>query len=142
VGLVMVTPIRSARDIRRAMPACGLRALAERAGKQVLAAAGFRSPTRVRKLALRRTAQAMTWGRQPRRRQPDQTALVHPDLPAAAPVAVSAIGLGATGLAELLLAVLTGSVRLLGDAIRYLFVISLWISADASPNNSSRREYA
>ncbi len=32
-------------------------------------------------------------------------------------VAVSAIGLGATGLAELLLAVLTGSVGLLGDAI-------------------------
>jgi divalent metal cation (Fe/Co/Zn/Cd) transporter len=35
-------------------------------------------------------------------------------------VAVSAVGLGATGLAELLLAVLTGSVGLLGDAIHNL----------------------
>ena len=32
-------------------------------------------------------------------------------------IAVSAAGLGATGLAELLLATLTGSVGLLGDAI-------------------------
>jgi len=35
-------------------------------------------------------------------------------------VAVSAVGLGATGLIELLLAVLTGSVGLLGDAIHNL----------------------
>jgi cation diffusion facilitator family transporter len=39
-------------------------------------------------------------------------------------VAVSAIGLGATGLAELLLAVLTGSVALLGDAIHNLSDVS------------------
>jgi hypothetical protein len=39
-------------------------------------------------------------------------------------VAVSAIGLGATGLAELLLAVLTGSVGLLGDAIHNLSDVS------------------
>ena len=35
-------------------------------------------------------------------------------------IAVSAIGLGATGLVELLLAVLTGSAGLLGDAIHSL----------------------
>jgi divalent metal cation (Fe/Co/Zn/Cd) transporter len=39
-------------------------------------------------------------------------------------VAVSAIGLGATGLIELLLAVLTGSVGLLGDAIHSLSDVS------------------
>jgi cation diffusion facilitator family transporter len=39
-------------------------------------------------------------------------------------VAVSAIGLGATGLVELLLAVLTGSVGLLGDAIHNLSDVS------------------
>jgi cation diffusion facilitator family transporter len=39
-------------------------------------------------------------------------------------VAASAIGLGATGLAELLLAVLTGSVGLLGDAIHNLSDVS------------------
>lgn len=39
-------------------------------------------------------------------------------------VAVSAIGLGATGQAELLLAVLTGSVGLLGDAIHNLSDVS------------------
>jgi len=39
-------------------------------------------------------------------------------------VAVSAIGLAATGLAELLLAVLTGSVGLLGDAIHNLSDVS------------------
>jgi cation diffusion facilitator family transporter len=39
-------------------------------------------------------------------------------------VAVSALGLGATGLAELLLAVLTGSVGLLGDAIHNLSDVS------------------
>jgi cation diffusion facilitator family transporter len=39
-------------------------------------------------------------------------------------VAVSAIGLGITGLAELLLAVLTGSVGLLGDAIHNLSDVS------------------
>ena len=39
-------------------------------------------------------------------------------------IAVSAIGLGATGLAELLLAVLTGSVGLLGDAIHNLSDVS------------------
>jgi cation diffusion facilitator family transporter len=39
-------------------------------------------------------------------------------------VAVSAIGLGATGLAELLLALLTGSVGLLGDAIHNLSDVS------------------
>ena len=39
-------------------------------------------------------------------------------------VAVSAIGLGATGLAELILAVLTGSVGLLGDAIHNLSDVS------------------
>ena len=39
-------------------------------------------------------------------------------------VAVSAAGLGATGLAELLLAVLTGSVGLLGDAIHNLSDVS------------------
>jgi len=39
-------------------------------------------------------------------------------------VAVSAIGLGATGLAELALAVLTGSVGLLGDAIHNLSDVS------------------
>jgi cation diffusion facilitator family transporter len=39
-------------------------------------------------------------------------------------VAVSAVGLGATGLAELLLAVLTGSVGLLGDAIHNLSDVS------------------
>jgi cation diffusion facilitator family transporter len=39
-------------------------------------------------------------------------------------VAVSAIGLGVTGLAELLLAVLTGSVGLLGDAIHNLSDVS------------------
>lgn len=39
-------------------------------------------------------------------------------------VAVSAIGLGATGLIELLLAVLTGSVGLLGDAIHNLSDVS------------------
>jgi cation diffusion facilitator family transporter len=39
-------------------------------------------------------------------------------------VAVSAIGLGATGLAELFLAVLTGSVGLLGDAIHNLSDVS------------------
>ena len=39
-------------------------------------------------------------------------------------VAVSAIGLGATGLAELLLAVVTGSVGLLGDAIHNLSDVS------------------
>jgi len=39
-------------------------------------------------------------------------------------IAVSAIGLGATGLAELLLAVFTGSVGLLGDAIHNLSDVS------------------
>jgi len=39
-------------------------------------------------------------------------------------VAVSAIGLGVTGLVELLLAVLTGSVGLLGDAIHNLSDVS------------------
>jgi len=39
-------------------------------------------------------------------------------------VAVSAVGLGATGLIELLLAVLTGSVGLLGDAIHNLSDVS------------------
>jgi cation diffusion facilitator family transporter len=39
-------------------------------------------------------------------------------------VAVSAIGLGVTGLAELLIAVLTGSVGLLGDAIHNLSDVS------------------
>ena len=39
-------------------------------------------------------------------------------------MAVSAIGLGATGLAELLLAVVTGSVGLLGDAIHNLSDVS------------------
>src|SRR6516165_1169887 len=39
-------------------------------------------------------------------------------------IAVSAIGLGATGLVELLLAVLTGSVGLLGDAIHNLSDVS------------------
>jgi cation diffusion facilitator family transporter len=39
-------------------------------------------------------------------------------------IAVSAIGLGATGLIELLLAVLTGSVGLLGDAIHNLSDVS------------------
>jgi cation diffusion facilitator family transporter len=39
-------------------------------------------------------------------------------------VAVSAVGLGVTGLAELLLAVLTGSVGLLGDAIHNLSDVS------------------
>jgi divalent metal cation (Fe/Co/Zn/Cd) transporter len=39
-------------------------------------------------------------------------------------VAVSAAGLGVTGLAELLLAVLTGSVGLLGDAIHNLSDVS------------------
>ena len=39
-------------------------------------------------------------------------------------IAVSAIGLGATGLAELLLAVYTGSVGLLGDAIHNLSDVS------------------
>jgi cation diffusion facilitator family transporter len=39
-------------------------------------------------------------------------------------VAVSAIGLGATGLVELLLAVITGSVGLLGDAIHNLSDVS------------------
>ena len=39
-------------------------------------------------------------------------------------VAVSAIGLGATGLAELALALLTGSVALLGDAIHNLTDVS------------------
>jgi len=39
-------------------------------------------------------------------------------------VAVSAIGLGATGLAELLLTVVTGSVGLLGDAIHNLSDVS------------------
>lgn len=39
-------------------------------------------------------------------------------------VAVSALGLGATGLVELLLAVLTGSVGLLGDAIHNLSDVS------------------
>ena len=39
-------------------------------------------------------------------------------------VAVSAVGLGATGLAELLLAVVTGSVGLLGDAIHNLSDVS------------------
>ncbi len=39
-------------------------------------------------------------------------------------VAVSAIGLGATGLVELLLAILTGSVGLLGDAIHNLSDVS------------------
>jgi divalent metal cation (Fe/Co/Zn/Cd) transporter len=39
-------------------------------------------------------------------------------------VAVSAIGLGATGLIELVLAVLTGSVGLLGDAIHNLSDVS------------------
>ena len=39
-------------------------------------------------------------------------------------MAVSAAGLGATGLAELLLAVLTGSVGLLGDAIHNLSDVS------------------
>jgi cation diffusion facilitator family transporter len=39
-------------------------------------------------------------------------------------VVVSAIGLGATGLVELLLAILTGSVGLLGDAIHNLSDVS------------------
>jgi hypothetical protein len=39
-------------------------------------------------------------------------------------VAVSAIGLGVSGLAELLLAVLTGSVGLLGEAIYNLSGVS------------------
>jgi divalent metal cation (Fe/Co/Zn/Cd) transporter len=39
-------------------------------------------------------------------------------------VAVSAIGLGATGLAELLIAVVTGSAGLLGDAIHNLSDVS------------------
>jgi hypothetical protein len=39
-------------------------------------------------------------------------------------VAVSAVGLGATGLVELLLAVVTGSVGLLGDAIHNLSDVS------------------
>ena len=39
-------------------------------------------------------------------------------------IAVSAIGLGATGLVELLLAVFTGSVGLLGDAIHNLSDVS------------------
>ena len=39
-------------------------------------------------------------------------------------IAVSAIGLGATGLVELLLAILTGSVGLLGDAIHNLSDVS------------------
>jgi divalent metal cation (Fe/Co/Zn/Cd) transporter len=39
-------------------------------------------------------------------------------------VAVSAVGLGVTGLAELLLALLTGSVGLLGDAIHNLSDVS------------------
>src|SRR3984957_18522637 len=39
-------------------------------------------------------------------------------------VAVSAVGLGATGLIELLLAILTGSVGLLGDAIHNLSDVS------------------
>jgi hypothetical protein len=39
-------------------------------------------------------------------------------------IAVSALGLGATGLVELLLAVLTGSVGLLGDAIHNLSDVS------------------
>jgi Co/Zn/Cd efflux system component len=39
-------------------------------------------------------------------------------------IAVSAIGLAATGIAELLLAVLTGSVGLLGDAIHNLSDVS------------------
>jgi cation diffusion facilitator family transporter len=39
-------------------------------------------------------------------------------------IALSAIGLGATGLAELLLAILTGSVGLLGDAIHNLSDVS------------------
>lgn len=39
-------------------------------------------------------------------------------------VAVSAIGLGLTGLAELVLALLTGSVGLLGDAIHNLSDVS------------------
>jgi divalent metal cation (Fe/Co/Zn/Cd) transporter len=39
-------------------------------------------------------------------------------------VAASAIGLGAIGLVELLLAVLTGSVGLLGDAIHNLSDVS------------------
>jgi divalent metal cation (Fe/Co/Zn/Cd) transporter len=39
-------------------------------------------------------------------------------------VAVSAIGLGITGLIELLLAVVTGSVGLLGDAIHNLSDVS------------------
>jgi len=39
-------------------------------------------------------------------------------------IAVSAVGLGATGLAELLLAVFTGSVGLLGDAIHNLSDVS------------------
>jgi len=39
-------------------------------------------------------------------------------------VVVSAVGLGATGLVELLLAVLTGSVGLLGDAIHNLSDVS------------------
>jgi cation diffusion facilitator family transporter len=39
-------------------------------------------------------------------------------------IAVSAVGLGATGLVELLLAVLTGSVGLLGDAIHNLSDVS------------------
>lgn len=40
-------------------------------------------------------------------------------------VAVSAIGLGTTGLIELLLAMLTGSVGLLGDAIHNLSDVSI-----------------
>ena len=39
-------------------------------------------------------------------------------------VAVSAIGLGTTGLIELLLAMLTGSIGLLGDAIHNLSDVS------------------
>lgn len=39
-------------------------------------------------------------------------------------VAVSAVGLAATGLIELLLAILTGSVGLLGDAIHNLSDVS------------------
>ena len=39
-------------------------------------------------------------------------------------VAISAVGLAATGLAELLIALLTGSVGLLGDAIHNLSDVS------------------
>jgi divalent metal cation (Fe/Co/Zn/Cd) transporter len=56
---------------------------------------------------------------------PETSAIVTPvTLLRSATIAVSAIGLAATGIAELLLAILTGSVGLLGDAIHNLSDVS------------------